>query len=117
VFEAKINNGVPEITCEQLNQFSHLIGKDFVVVDVRRPDEFNAELGHVQGASLSTLGPALTGTIKAMTPEQTCVFVCRSGGRSGQATIEAHNLGYKKCFNMTGGMLRWNELKLKTETT
>ncbi|MCK6594702.1 MAG: rhodanese-like domain-containing protein [Bacteriovoracaceae bacterium] len=39
------------------------------------------------------------------------VFICRSGARSGNATLEALKLGFKKPVNMTGGMLQWNEQK------
>ena len=46
---------------------------------------------------------------------QELVFICRSGGRSGQATAESKKLGYKWSANMLGGMLRWNELQYTTE--
>jgi len=43
-------------------------------------------------------------------------MVCRSGGRSGRATIALKNLGFHKVVNMVGGMIAYNEAKLPTET-
>ncbi|MBK9039778.1 MAG: rhodanese-like domain-containing protein [Bdellovibrionales bacterium] len=43
------------------------------------------------------------------------VFVCRSGARSGQATLLSKQMGFKFSSNMTGGMIRWNELGYAVE--
>jgi len=43
------------------------------------------------------------------------IFACRSGGRSGTATVESIKLGYKFTMNMVGGMIRWNENKQPVE--
>lgn len=107
----QVVDGIPEVTCEEvLNQ----LGK-VRLIDVRRPDEFNNELGHIQGAELVTLGPDLTNLLANGDRNQEIVFVCRSGGRSGTATAESIKLGYKATINMVGGMIRWNELKQPTE--
>ncbi len=90
------------------------------LVDVRRPDEFNAELGHIAGATLSTLESNLENFLNSAAAKSkendTYVFVCRSGGRSSRATQMAQSKGFKKCFNMAGGMIAWNALGLQTET-
>ena len=111
----QIVDGIPEMTVEDL--YSHLAdaknGK-IKLVDVRRPDEFNNELGHVDGAVLVTLGPELTQYLEQGDRSEEIVFICRSGGRSGTATAESQKLGYKFTVNMVGGMIRWNENKLPT---
>lgn len=111
VMHPQIVNGVPEVSCEDV--YSKL-GK-VRLIDVRRPDEFNAELGHIQGAELVTLGPDFTSFLKKTDKNDEIVFVCRSGGRSGAATMESIQQGYKHTVNMTGGMLRWNERKQPVE--
>lgn len=106
-------DGVPEITVEDL--FSHVVdvkNKKIRLIDVRRPDEYNNELGHVEDAELITLGPDLTSFLEKGDRTEEIVFLCRSGGRSGTATSESIKLGYKFTINMAGGMLRWNEKKL-----
>ena len=84
------------------------------LIDVRRPDEFTGELGHIPGARLLTLDelPAKLETIPKNKP---IVFVCRSGGRSAQASAFALDNGFTDVYNMKGGMLLWNEYGLKTE--
>lgn len=89
--------------------------KDYILVDVRRPDEFNNELGHVSGSILKTLGPEFSTWIKEQPKSSNIIFICRSGQRSEAATIEALKHQISDVFNMTGGMILWNELGLKAE--
>ncbi len=109
VFHPQVVNNIPEIQPEDVNL--HL-GRNFQLVDVRRPEEFNNELGHVPGAKLVTLGPELMKFLESADRNSEIVFICRSGGRSGQATAMSLDFGYKHTMNMIGGMLRWNELGL-----
>jgi rhodanese-related sulfurtransferase len=106
-----VNDGVPEISVSQLHQN---VGK-VRIVDVRTPEEFNNELGHIKGAELVTLGPELTRFLENGDRSQEIAFVCRSGGRSGHATVESRRLGYNLTANMIGGMIAWNEARLPVE--
>lgn len=85
------------------------------VVDVRRPDEFVGELGHIASAELVTLETDFQKQVVNWDKNQTIVFVCRSGMRSGKATQFAQALGFKDVYNMEGGMILWNEQKLPVE--
>lgn len=106
-------DGVPEVSPIEVNRHLDIVSKGLLkVVDVRRPEEFNNELGHIEGAILVTLGSELSQFLEAGDRYQEIVFVCRSGGRSGSATAESQRLGYKNTANMLGGMIQWNELKL-----
>lgn len=79
------------------------------VVDVREPDEFVGELGHVEGAELVPLGTVEATAKNAAWPkDETLVMVCRSGGRSGRASAALAKLGYGRVINLAGGMLAWN---------
>lgn len=84
------------------------------IVDVRRPDEFTGELGHVPGSSLIVLD-TLPEKLNEIPTDKTIVFVCRSGTRSGRATAFAKEQGVSHVFNMKGGMIEWNALKLEVE--
>ena len=99
-------NGVPEVVADDLKHVS----KETKLIDVRRPDEFTGELGHIDGSTLVTLGPELTQFLEKTPKNTEIIFICRSGNRSGQATLMAQQLGFKDVFNMQGGMLKWNEL-------
>jgi len=84
------------------------------LIDVRRPDEFTGELGHIPGAKLLTLDE-LPAKLETLPKDKPIVFVCRSGGRSAQASAFALDNGFTDVYNMKGGMLLWNEYGLKTE--
>lgn len=106
-------DGTPEISVEDLfNHMNEVKSKKVRLIDVRRPDEYNNELGHIDGTDLITLGPDLTAYLEKGDRSEEIIFVCRSGGRSGAATQESIKFGYKNTINMAGGMLRWNEKKL-----
>lgn len=103
------NNGITEVHVEELQEKLGAIKGKVRLIDVRRPDEFTGELGHIPGAELVTLGPDLMQFLEKADRNQEIIFICRSGGRSGQATAESQNMGFKKTMNMIGGMLRWND--------
>ena len=100
--------GINEILCQTLQDNR----SDFKVIDVRRDDEFTGELGHIEGAELKTLGPDLMDYLDSEDRDVQMVFVCRSGGRSGQATQMAQQMGFINVSNMVGGMIEWNRLGL-----
>lgn len=100
--------GAPEISPLALREKVD----DVEMIDVRRDDEFVGELGHISGAKLVTLGGPLESFLESAPKDKTYVFICRSGGRSSQATIAAKQLGFQNVFNMEGGMLKWNALDL-----
>ena len=84
------------------------------VVDVRTPEEYTGELGHIPGSRLIPLD-TLMDHIQDLKQHQTLVFVCRSGGRSAKATAIAMEQGFGSVYNMKGGMLLWNQMSLETE--
>ncbi|MGE0344403.1 MAG: rhodanese-like domain-containing protein, partial [Porticoccaceae bacterium] len=76
------------------------------VLDVREPDEFEGPLGHIPGAQLIPLG-TLSARIAEIATDKPVVTVCRSGGRSAQATVLLQRAGIERVANLAGGMLRW----------
>lgn len=113
IFCPTIVDDVPEITPEEFKAHSGKV----TLIDVRRPDEFDGELSHIPGAKLITLGPDLDGFFHTHDKDDEIIFVCRSGARSGRATLQGRSLGFSKCVNLQGGMLLWNERKYPVERT
>lgn len=78
------------------------------VIDVREPEEFTSELGHIEGAILVPMDalehrlPKLAGYV-----DQELVVVCRAGARSASATAILTRAGFRHVENLTGGMLAW----------
>ena len=107
-------NGVNEVSSSELGSVYR--GKK--LIDVRRPEEFTGELGHIPGSILVTLGPELLQYLEKANieeKEEEVIFVCRSGARSREACLISQKLGFKKPINLQGGMIGWNELKLPVE--
>lgn len=113
-FTSKIQNpnfeNVMDIDPQEILQLKDKIK----LVDVRQPEEYTGELGHIPGTELVVLG-TLPEHIQNLPKDQTIVFVCRSGGRSAQATAFAKSQGFTEVYNMLGGMLLWNEKQLPIE--
>lgn len=111
IFTPVIVDDVPEITPDDLKNY---VGK-VTLIDVRRPDEFTGELSHIPSARLITLGPDFENFLSTHDKDDEIVLVCRSGARSGRATLHSRALGFSKAVNLQGGMLLWNERKLPVE--
>jgi sulfur dioxygenase len=102
--------GVPEVTPAWLAEHH----RDVLVVDVREPEEFRGELGHVASAELVPLATLRTVAGRWHTGRP-IVTVCRSGGRSGQAVLTLAELGFTKVASLRGGMREWNAQSLPVE--
>lgn len=116
VMHPQVVDGIPEVPCDDvLKSLPQAESKKIRLIDVRRPDEFNGEYGHIKGAELVTLGPDLTSFLEKGDRSEEIIFICRSGGRSGNAAAESIKLGYKFTVNMVGGMIAWTEKKFPAD--
>lgn len=81
-----------------------------LLLDVRQPDEYTGELGHVPGAISIPLPelPARLDEIESYRDKKV-VAICRSGSRSAKATALLMESGFQDVWNMTGGTLAWRE--------
>jgi len=104
-------NGVPTIEAEELHAKMGVA----TLIDVRRPDEYDGELGHIPGATLVNLERDIPDFLQKGDKSKPIVFVCRSGARSGSATKLSRQMGYTSTVNLAGGMIRWNELSFEVE--
>lgn len=79
-------------------------GEALKLIDVREVDE--VEAGHIPGIIHIPLG-LLEFKMNELDKSESYIMVCRSGGRSGQATAFLQSHGFD-VTNMEGGMLAWN---------
>lgn len=92
-----------QITADEL-EAKIKAGNAPLLVDVREAWEYNA--GHIDGAMHLPLS-TFTQRYTELQPDAAMVFVCASGARSGEAVQFLYRLGYRKVFNLVGGMNAW----------
>ena len=63
-------------------------------------------MGHVAGAKLIPLGQ-LAQRVSDLDPEQPVAVICQSGSRSESAAALLAQKGFKKVYNVLGGMSAW----------
>ncbi|PGT80504.1 rhodanese-like domain-containing protein [Bacillus sp. AFS040349] len=84
-------------------QVENLLGEELNLIDVREVEE--VAQGKIPGAINIPLG-LLEFRMHELDKTKEYIMVCRSGGRSAQASkfLESHGFNV---INMTGGMLAW----------
>jgi rhodanese-related sulfurtransferase/rubrerythrin len=75
--------------------------EDYTLLDVRQPGEY--EDSHLPGAKLMPL-PQLSDTYEALDPEKPALVYCAVGGRSRVAAQMLSGWGFKKVYNLAGGI-------------
>jgi adenylyltransferase/sulfurtransferase len=79
-------------------------GDDIDLIDVREPHELNiAQIPNVRLIPLGTLAEALP----TLDSSREAVVICRTGARSGRAVQQLRAAGFKKVWNLAGGIHRW----------
>jgi rhodanese-related sulfurtransferase len=83
-------------------------GEKLNLVDVREPSE-NAAFNI--GGILCPLGKIKDFDIDELEAlkDREVILYCRSGNRSGQATMMLETMGFSNPKNLVGGMLAWQE--------
>jgi rhodanese-related sulfurtransferase len=87
-----------------------------LILDVREPEEFRGELGHIPGSILIPLKelPARSQEIAAY-KDKDVIVICRAGVRSTTAAAILTGLGFEHVSNLRGGMLDWDDQQLPVE--
>ena len=101
--------GTVEASLITPSEVMSLAGRDSTVVllDVRTPEEFKSETGHLDGAILIPV-QELDGRVGELTRYRDRQFIvyCRTGHRSTKGTEILQSHGFK-AMNMEGGITRW----------
>jgi rhodanese-related sulfurtransferase len=96
--------GVPQIDAEWVAGHR----TDVHVLDVRSAEEFDGELGHIDGAQLVPLGE-LRGREREVPTDKPVVVVCQTGKRSALGTAILRKAGVTRVANLAGGMAEWRQ--------
>jgi adenylyltransferase/sulfurtransferase len=97
--------GPDDISVETLKQMRDR-KEDFVLVDVRNPDEF--AISEITGSVKLPL-PDLPQRFQELPKDKLIVLHCKMGGRSARALGFLRGQGFKKLKNVAGGINAWAE--------
>lgn len=98
-------SGVPEVSAEWV-----IDNRDQVhVLDVRESGELESPVDRMTSTHIIPLSQ-LRGKTDTLPKDKPIVCLCRSGRRSSMAVSILQNAGFGEVANITGGILRWNEL-------
>ena len=102
--------GVPSV---DVKQAAEMQGGDVgaLIVDVREPNEYNQL--RAKGAVLLPLG-RLNSRVKDLPRDREILLMCRTGGRSSNATQFLAANGFEHVTNVNGGMVAWHNAGLPT---
>ena len=101
---APVTNGIPEITAREMKARLDR-GDNLFILDVREPHEF--QICNLQG-HLIPLGQ-LPQRVKELDSSREIVVHCRSGKRSAEAIMFLQQAGFRKLWNLKGGVLAWSD--------
>jgi phage shock protein E len=77
-----------------------------LILDVRSTEEF-AE-AHIEGAiNNNVFDENFTSNVKGFDKNKPIFVYCKSGKRSNMAAVKLSNLGFKKIYDLEGGILNW----------
>lgn len=107
-----MGGGVPSATVQEAAERQG-DGEGALIVDVREPNEY-AQL-RAKGAVLLPLG-RLNGRVKDLPRDRELLLMCRTGGRSANATKFLQAQGFENVTNVNGGMVAWHNAGLPSSS-
>lgn len=108
--EEEEKDEVPEMTVQELKQLMEQNGHDYVLIDVRNPNEY--EIAKIPGATLIPLSEIEDGNgvekVKELTNGHRLIAHCKMGGRSAKALRILKQSGVEGT-NLKGGIRAWSQ--------
>ncbi len=102
--EGEMPVNIERLEPHQLRALMIALGNPVTLIDVREPHEF--AVGHLAGSQNIPLGE-LPRRMNEIPLHTKSVFICRSGGRSLAAAMQAERAGRGAIAHLEGGLLEW----------
>ena len=110
VMITKAEEAVPQISVQEL--FQKIQDQDdFVLVDVRDPDEWKAGVIHYDNLEKISRGMLEFQGPGQLRQDDRIVVMCATGVRGALAAESLHKLGYTNVSNLQGGIREWIEAR------
>lgn len=99
---SKVETIEPKLFAEKVAQTDNA-----QLIDVRTPEEYSSE--HINNAAnINWNGGEFEKQVASYDKNKPIFVYCKAGGRSAQAASKLSEMGFKKIYNLDGGMMKWN---------
>jgi adenylyltransferase/sulfurtransferase len=105
--DAAERDALVEITASELKERLD-DGEPITIIDVREPHEWEIANLEAHGARLIPIGQ-FAERMHELNSADPIVVHCRSGARSAKAFRQLHAAGFRRIWNLKGGILAWTE--------
>ena len=79
---------------------------NFVIIDIRTAEEYAS--GYIENAiNLDYYAATFTEELDKLDKDKTYLIYCRSGRRAGSALEIIRELGFRRVYNILGGITQW----------
>lgn len=90
------------------DKFKTLMTKDAIIIDVRTPEEFKS--GKItKSTNINVASFDFMKKVETLNREKDILVYCRSGARSSRAAKMLTKLGFTKVYNLSGGVMAWQQ--------
>ena len=97
-------------TLQNVDAFNLTMQNDYVIVDVRTPEEFaNGALPKAVNISVTSLDFPFE--INKLDKEKPVMIYCKAGSRSARAAVAMKALGFDTIYELKGGYTAWQSAK------
>jgi sulfur-carrier protein adenylyltransferase/sulfurtransferase len=104
--DAAVGSTISVVTLEHMLKEREEGTRDFVLVDVREPNEY--EINKIPGSTLLPKGDFLNGSALEQLPgDRQVVLYCKTGVRSAEALAIVKGAGYADAVHVGGGVVAW----------
>ena len=101
----KDNHDISAVEAHKMIQ-DNINNPDFVIIDVRSENEFLQ--GHIENAVLIPYSsPDREKALSKLGKNKTYLLYCLFGGRSSSMFKKMRKLGFKKVYDLDGGIIEW----------
>ena len=102
--EESTEGSIKIVTAEEMKELSQL--DDVQLLDVRTPEEY-AE-GYIDGfQNIDFLSESFQDDIEKLDKNKPVIVYCKSGGRSSRCSKLMLEKGFKKIYDLEGGITKW----------
>ena len=103
---------IKEVTTEEMQAILKM--DEVQLVDVRTPEEFSE--GYIKNAqNIDFNSPTFDQDILKLNKDKPVILYCHSGGRSAKCAQKLKDAGFKKIYDLKGGISKWKHEGLAIE--